>query len=94
MNPVTVLEMAGGGIAAAGAGLLTGLCHFASLRMNTRLFTAGRSAMAFGLQGVRLGLSAAVLFMLVHLGAFALLSGMLGWLLARPIALRRWGAQQ
>lgn len=79
--------------AAAGlvGGIAVGVWHFASLRWNTRLFSAGRAVPAFCLQLARFALTCAVLFGLARIGAFALLAGMAGFLFARGVALHSVG---
>lgn len=69
-------------------GTLAGAWHFMSLRWNCPLFVQGRAAAALALQLARLALTCALLLMLAHAGALALLTGMAGILLARTIAVR------
>lgn len=71
------------------AGLLLGLLHFATLRWTLHFFTGGSLPKALLLQLARLGLLGFALHLLATLGATALLSGMLGVLLARSVILRR-----
>jgi hypothetical protein len=72
------------------AGLLAGLLHFRLLARNVRLFTEGRPAAALGLQAGRMLATLAVFVVLAWSGgAAALLSGLLGVLGARRLALRR-----
>jgi F1F0 ATPase subunit 2 len=74
-------------------GTLAGTWHFMSLRWNWPLFAEGRALAALGLQLARFALTGALLFLLAHVGALALLAGMAGVLLARAIAVRRRGGQ-
>jgi F1F0 ATPase subunit 2 len=74
-------------------GILAGLIHFTGLRWNVRLLTAGAAGSALGVQVVRLGVLAAVFVVLARLGAWALLCGAAGLLLARQCVLRRVEAQ-
>jgi F1F0 ATPase subunit 2 len=74
-------------------GTLTGAWHFMSLRWNWPLFAEGRAAAALALQLARFALTGALLFLLAHVGALALLAGMAGFLLARAIAMRRHGGR-
>lgn len=71
------------------AGLLLGLLHFATLQWTLHVFTGGSLPRALLLQLARLGLLGSALYLLATLGAMALLSGMLGILLARSVILRR-----
>lgn len=71
------------------AGIPIGLLHFATLRWNLHFFAGGDLPRAFLLQFARLGLLGGVLCLLAIFGAMALLSGMLGILLARSLILRR-----
>ncbi|KAE8759197.1 hypothetical protein FSO04_14725 [Paraburkholderia madseniana] len=72
-------------------GTLAGAWHFMSLRWNWPLFAEGRAAAALALQLARFALTGALLFMLTHVGALALLAGMAGFLPARAIVMRRQG---
>jgi F1F0 ATPase subunit 2 len=74
-------------------GTLSGAWHFMSLRWNWPLFAEGRAAAALALQLARFALTGALLFLLAHVGALALLAGMAGFLLARAIAMRRHGGR-
>ncbi|MGA9918735.1 MAG: ATP synthase subunit I [Paraburkholderia sp.] len=74
-------------------GTLAGAWHFMSLRWNWPLFAEGRAAAALALQLARFALTGALLFLLAHVGALALLAGMAGFLLARAIVMRRHGGQ-
>lgn len=74
-------------------GTLAGAWHFMSLRWNWPLFAEGRAAAALALQLARFALTGALLFLLAHVGALALLAGMAGFLLARAIAMRRHGGR-
>ncbi|MFP3182430.1 MAG: ATP synthase subunit I [Paraburkholderia sp.] len=71
------------------AGILAGLIHFAGLRWNVRLLTAGVPGRAIGLQLARLGVLAVVFVVLARLGPWPLLSGAAGLLLARHVVLQR-----
>ncbi|MFM0593672.1 MULTISPECIES: N-ATPase subunit AtpR [Paraburkholderia] len=73
-------------------GTLAGAWHFMSLRWNWPLFAQGRAATALVLQLSRFAVTGALLLLLAHAGALALLAGMAGILLARTIAVRRAGA--
>jgi len=70
------------------AGTAAGAAHFAALRWNARLFAAGRMGVALGVQAMRCGLTALLLFALARTGVAALLAGMAGLLLARHAVLR------
>ncbi|CAE6761814.1 ATP synthase subunit I [Paraburkholderia domus] len=72
-------------------GTLAGAWHFVSLSWNWPLFAAGKAMAALALQLARFALTGALLLMLAHPGALALLAGMTGFLLARGIAIRRYG---
>ncbi|MBC8751125.1 MULTISPECIES: ATP synthase subunit I [Paraburkholderia] len=74
-------------------GTLAGAWHFVSLRWNWPLFAQGRAAAALALQLVRFAPTGALLLMLAHVGALALLAGMAGILLARTIAVRSRGGK-
>jgi F1F0 ATPase subunit 2 len=75
------------------AGLLVGGFHFWSLSWNTRLFTAGAAGKAIPLQLARIGVAVVALIALERLlGLAALLCGALGFLVARPLLLWRFGA--
>ena len=75
------------------AGLLLGGFHFSSLSWNARLFTAGSAGKAVALQLARIGVAVAALILLARLlGLAALLCGALGFLVARPLLLWRFGA--
>ncbi|ACD19911.1 hypothetical protein Bphyt_5557 [Paraburkholderia phytofirmans PsJN] len=69
-------------------GMLAGAWQFLSLRWNWPLFAQGRAAAALVLQLARFALTGALLLMLAHAGALALLAGMAGILLMRTIAIR------
>ncbi|HYS64311.1 MAG TPA: ATP synthase subunit I [Paraburkholderia sp.] len=72
-------------------GTLAGAWHFVSLRWNEPLFASGKAMTALVLQLARFALTGALLLMLAHVGALALLAGMTGILLARTVAMRRHG---
>jgi hypothetical protein len=74
--------------AAAFAGLVVGLVHFAALRRTVDLYSGGRGRLA---AVVTLGrVAGAIVFfcLAARLGALPLLSSFLGFLLARTLALR------
>ncbi|RDJ99757.1 ATP synthase subunit I [Paraburkholderia lacunae] len=75
-------------------GTVAGAWHFMSLRWNCPLFAAGKAMAALALQLARFALTSALLLMLAHDGALALLAGMMGFLLARAVAVRRHGGGQ
>lgn len=75
-------------------GTLAGAWHFMSLRWNWPLFAAGKAMAALALQLARFALTSALLLMLAHAGAPALLAGMMGFLLARAVAVGRHGGGQ
>lgn len=70
-------------------GLAAGAIHFATLRWNVRLLVAGTPAKAIGLQLLRLAGVAILFGILSKLGAWPLLCGAAGLLLARGVILRR-----
>ena len=75
--------------AAACAGLVVGLVHFAALWRSTELYSAGRGQLAAG--ALTLGRIAGTIVFLglaARFGALPLLSSFLGFLLARMLALR------
>ena len=74
------------------AGFLAGVLHFASLWWNARLFTTGAASKAIALQVGRIAMTVGVLTSLARLGFVPLLSGVLGFLLARPLLVWRLGA--
>ncbi len=91
--PSHALALAASLAAGLAAGFALGLAHFATLARNLRLFAAGRLAAAFGLQLVRMTLTAACFVALaLLLGAGALLAGLASLQLARTWLLRRPGA--
>jgi F1F0 ATPase subunit 2 len=74
-------------------GLIVGGLHFSSLSWNTRLFAAGAATKAIALQVGRIAVAVAALIALARLlGLAALLCGGLGFLVARPLLLWRFGA--
>ena len=73
------------------AGFLAGVIHFMSLWWNTRLFAIGAAGRAFALQLARVALAVAALATLSLIGPLGILCGALGFLLARPLLLRRFG---
>ncbi len=70
-------------------GTLAGLVHFTMLRWNVRLLTTGSTGQAIALQLARLGALALIFFVLARMGAWALLCGAGGLLLARQAVIRR-----
>ncbi|SAL30207.1 N-ATPase, AtpR subunit [Caballeronia udeis] len=72
-----------------GVGLAAGAIHFATLRWNVRLLIAGTPVKAIGLQLLRLAGVAILFGILAKLGAWPLLCGAAGLLLARSVILRR-----
>jgi F1F0 ATPase subunit 2 len=75
------------------AGLILGGFHFSSLSWNTRLFAVGAAGKAIALQLGRIAVAVAVLITLARLlGLASLLSGAVGFLVARPLLLWRFGA--
>ena len=74
------------------AGLLIGGFHFTSLWWNTRFFATGAAGKAIALQLGRIAVAVAVLTLLTRLGLAALMCGALGFLVARPLLLWRFGA--
>ncbi|MFP3561120.1 ATP synthase subunit I, partial [Paraburkholderia sp. SIMBA_049] len=72
-------------------GTLAGAWHFMALRWNWPLFAAGKAIPTLALQLARFALTGALLLMLAHSSALALLAGMIGFLLARAVAVRRFG---
>jgi F1F0 ATPase subunit 2 len=74
------------------AGLLIGGFHFTSLWWNTRIFAIGAAGKAIALQLGRIAVAVAVLMLLARLGLAALMCGALGFLVARPLLLWRFGA--
>jgi len=73
-------------------GLLVGGFHFASLWWNTKLFTTGAAGKAIALQFGRIAVAVGILTLLARLGFAALLCGALGFLIARPLLVWRFGA--
>ena len=72
-------------------GLLAGAFHFWSLWWNSQLLITGGAAKAVAFQLGRFAVAAAVLTALAELGAPSLLSGALGFMLARHLFLRAFG---
>jgi F1F0 ATPase subunit 2 len=70
-------------------GIAAGALHFATLRWNVRLLISGTPAKAIGLQLLRLAGVAVLFGVLAKLGAWPLLCGAAGLLLARGFILRR-----
>jgi len=75
------------------AGAAAGWIHFSTLYWNVRLLTEHAPGRAIAIQMLRLGVLAVVFFVLAKLGAWALLSGAAGLLIARFTVLRRVRAQ-
>jgi hypothetical protein len=82
-------------IAPALLGLLAGggfgLLFFRLLALNTQLYTAGRVAAATGLHIGRLALAVGLFVLAARLGAVVLIASLAGFLVARPLILRRYG---
>ena len=77
------------------AGLALGAFHFSSLWWNTQFFATGAAGKAVALQLVRIAVAVVVLTLLARvLGLAALLSGGLGFLVARPLLLCRFGGSR
>ncbi|MFL9953651.1 ATP synthase subunit I [Paraburkholderia nemoris] len=76
------------------AGILAGAWHFLSLRWNWPLFASGKAMPALALQLARFALTGALFLMLAHVGAIGLLAGMMGFLFARGVTVRRYGGSQ
>ena len=76
------------GIAAfALAGFVLGLAHFAALRWTVAAYVRGnRQAIAW--YAARLTVSASILFVLVRLGGALVLVALIGFVIARSIAVR------
>lgn len=70
-------------------GLALGYAHFATLRLNTRLYLQHAVAAAAGLQLLRLAVSVTALALCARAGALALLLAFAGLLAARTWLLRR-----
>jgi F1F0 ATPase subunit 2 len=73
------------------AGIVVGAWHFVSLNWNWPLFANGKTAAALALQCTRIALTCSCLLILARVGALALLVGMAGVLLARRLAMLRYG---
>jgi len=73
-------------------GLVAGLIHFTTLHRNVELLAFGSPAKALAMQGARIGLLLVILFVLAKLGAWTLLCGAAGLLVARTVMLRRYRA--
>jgi len=77
------------GSASAGFGLVFGLAYFAALRRTADLFSAGKGyLLPAALTFCRFTGAVAVFGLAAWLGALPLLAALLGFLLARAIALR------
>lgn len=74
------------------AGFVAGLIHFTTLHRNVELLAFGSPGKALAMQCARLGLLLVILFVLAKLGAWTLLCGAAGLLVARWITLRRYRA--
>jgi F1F0 ATPase subunit 2 len=74
------------------AGFVAGLVHFTTLHRNVRLLAFGSPGKALAMQGARLGLLLVILFVLAKLGAWTLLCGGAGLLVARTVMLRWYRA--
>jgi F1F0 ATPase subunit 2 len=71
------------------AGLALGLVYFASLRRSVTMFVGGKSwlgpvALTLG----RMGAAVALLYLAAKLGAASLFAALIGFLMARALALR------
>lgn len=73
-------------------GLVAGLIHFTTLHRNVELLAFGSPAKALAMQGARIGFLLVILFVLAKLGAWTLLCGAAGLLVARTVMLRRYRA--
>jgi F1F0 ATPase subunit 2 len=73
------------------AGFIVGVPYFASLWWSTRLFVTGSAGKAVALQLGRVGVVLAALTLLARLSFAALLSGVVGLLVARSVLLSRFG---
>jgi F1F0 ATPase subunit 2 len=77
------------------AGLVIGAFHFSLLAWNAQLFAAGAVGKAVALQMGRIAIAVAALVALTRLlGLTALLFGALGFLVARPLLVWRFGGLQ
>lgn len=76
------------------AGFIVGVPYFASLWWNTQLFASGSAGKAIALQLGRIAVAVTVLFLLARLGLVTLLFAALGFLVVRPLVLRRFGGLQ
>ena len=74
--------------AAAFAGVVVGLVHFAALWRSIELYSAGRGQLAAALTLGRIAGTIVFLGLAARFGALPLLSSFLGFLLARTLALR------
>ena len=74
--------------AAALAGLVFGLMHFGALRRTVELYSGGRGGVAAVFTLGRIAGAIAFFGLAAKLGALPLLSSLLGFLLARTLALR------
>ena len=75
------------------SGIVVGGFHFSSLSCNSQLYATGAVGKAVALQLGRVAAAVAVLTLLARLlGLAALLSGAVGFLVARPLLLWRCGA--
>ncbi len=72
------------------AGLGIGAFHFATLWWNTQLFTSGAAGGAVAVDLGRIAVAVAALRLLARLGFAVLLSGALGFLVARPLLVWRF----
>jgi len=75
-------------------GFVVGALHFGSLWWNSRLFTTGAAGKAIALQLGRIAVTVAALTLLARLGLAELLCGALGFMIARPLLLWRYGHPQ
>jgi F1F0 ATPase subunit 2 len=86
MTPMSLLAIALHG----GIGFALGLAHFHGLRRDTRRYLAhGMSSSAVAAHAARLLVSAAVLVLIARSGALPLLAALVGFLVARFVAVTR-----
>lgn len=89
MKDATLIATVALAVAMALIGLAVGWAYFRALRRTVELFAAGRDWRAAAALGfVRIAGAVVVLALMARLGAIALLSGFVGFLLARMIVLR------
>ena len=87
-----LIVQSGLAIAAAAAGLLFGRLYFAALRRCVASFMGGNGwVRPLALSVGRIGAAAVFLLIIAHWGAASLLGSLVGFLVARTIALRAQG---